>query len=190
MARPIEVAKTHTSAELRRLARRSADGLQSSRLLALAAVLDGASRTEAATANGMDRQTLRDWVHRFNEEGPDGLISRMAPGPTPKLTKTQMTKFAQVVKDGPIAAIHGVVRWRAIDLVNWIYEEFGISVSDQTVYRMLDKLGYAHVSARPQAYRQNEEAIVDFKKTSARAWRKSAPKSARQRRSRSGSRMR
>jgi transposase len=190
MARPIDVAETHTSAELRSLARRSKNGPQSCRLLSIAALLDGASRSEAAAAGGMDRQTLRDWVHRFNQDGPDGLINHKAPGPTPKLTEKQKADLATLVDQGPIPAIHGVVRWRASDLMQWIYDEFGISISDSTVYRLLDDLGFSHVSARPKAYKQNEEALAAFKKTSPRKSRKSATRSAPERRSKSGSRTR
>ena len=70
MGRAIELRTDYTSAELRRLAKRGKDVAPTRRLLAIAAVLDGASRAEAAKAGGMDRQTLRDWVIRFNEQGP------------------------------------------------------------------------------------------------------------------------
>jgi transposase len=94
------------------------------------------------------------------------------------------------VAQGPLPAVHEVVRWRACDLVQWIHEEFGISVSDDTVYRMLKSLGFAHVSARPKAYKQNEEALSAFKKTSALGWRKSVTRSGPAHLWRSGSKMR
>jgi transposase len=172
------------------LATRCRDAGQVRRLLAIAAVIDGASRMDAARIGGMDRQTLRDWVHRFNSEGPDGLVNRTAPGATPKLTKEQRAQVAALVERGPIPAVDGVVRWRACDLQQWIREEFAVSVSDDTVYRMLKALGYAHVSARPKAYNQNDAAIDAFKKTLARAWRKSARRSRPAPPSRSGSRTR
>ena len=190
MGQPVAVRSDHTSKALRNLAKRSRDADQARRFLSIAAVLDGASRTVAAKIGGMDRQTLRDWVHRFNEDGPEGLINHTAPGPTPKLTKKQKAKLAARVEQGPIPAIHGVVRWRAIDLMQWIYDEFGISISDSTVYRVLDELGFSHVSGRPKAYKQNEEALAAFKKTSATRLRKSAKRSALERPSRSGSRTR
>lgn len=190
MGHPVAVRGDHTSLELRGLAKRCRNAAQARRLLSIAAVVDGASRAEAAKIGGMDRQTLRDWVHRFNEDGPDGLINRAAPGAAPKLTQAQKAKLAALVEQGPIPAIHDVVRWRACDLVQWIYEEFGISVSDSTVYRILDELGFSHVSARPKAYRQNEEALSAFKKTSPKKWRKSATRSAPERLSRSGSKTR
>lgn len=190
MGTPVPVRGDYTSGELRALAKRSRNAAQARRFLSIAAVLEGASRTEAAKIGGMDRQTLRDWVHRFNDAGPDGLINHTAPGPAPKLTKTQKAKLAALVAQGPIPAVHGVVRWRAVDLIQWIAEEFGISVSDSTVYRLLEDLGFSHVSARPKAYKQNEERLAAFKKTSRWRWQRSAAPSGPQPRSKSGSRTR
>jgi transposase len=150
------------------------DSDQVRRLLAIAAVLDGTSRAEAAKVGGMDRQTLRDWVIRFNEPGPDGLINVPAPGAPAKLNKGHRAFLARIVDEGPSPAIHGVVRWRACDLIMRLHEEFGISVSDDTVYRALKDLGFSHLSARPRAYKQDGEAIEAFKKISTLAWRKSA----------------
>ena len=174
MGQAIAVRQDFTSAALRRLAAGTKDVAQARRLLAIAAVLDGASRAEAARIGGMDRQTLRDWVIRFNEQGPEGLISITSPGASPKLDAGHRAFLAQVVEDGPIPAVHGVVRWRACDLIALLHEEFGISVSDDTVYRTLKALGFAHLSARPRAYRQDAEAMAAFKKTSLPGWRKSA----------------
>ena len=190
MGQPVGVRRDYASAELRRLAKLSREADQARRLLSIAAVVDGASRADAAKIGGMDRQTLRDWVHRFNADGPDGLINHTAPGAAPKLTPAQQAELAALVERGPLPAVHGVVRWRACDLVQWIYERFAVSVSDATVYRLLDRLGFSHVSARPKAYKQNAEAIAAFKKTSPRGWRKSARSRGPQRRSRSGSRTR
>ena len=108
----------YTAGEVRRLAQRAKDAAQTRRLLAIAAVLDGASREEAAKIGGMDRQTLRDWVIRFNEQGVDGLINIPSPGMPPKLNSAHKAFLARVVEEGPIAAIHGVVRWRACDLIS------------------------------------------------------------------------
>src|SRR5271168_4588058 len=159
--------------EGRRLAKRARDVGQARRLLAIAAVLDGASRAEAAKVGGMDRQTLRDWVVRFNEQGPDGLINVPAPGAPAKLNKRHRAFLARIVDEGPIPAVHGVVRWRACDLIMRLHEEFGISVSDDTVYRALKDLSFSHVSARPKAYRQDADVMEAFKKTFPPAWRKS-----------------
>jgi transposase len=174
MGQAIAVRTDFTAVELRRLARRAKDGDQVRRLLAIAAVLDGASRAEAAKIGGMDRQTLRDWVIRFNEHGSDGLINLASPGAPPILDDVHRAFLARIVDEGPMPAIHGVVRWRACDLIMQLHEEFGISVSDDTVYRALKDLGFSHVSARPRAYKQDPDAIEAFKKTSEPAWRKSA----------------
>ena len=123
----------YSAAELRRSAARTHDGDAARRMLALAHVMDGRSRGEAAMLCGMDRQTLRDWVHRFNQDGPDGLMNHVAPGAAPKLTAAQRAELAALVERGPIAAVDGVVRWRACDLVQWIYERFAVSVSAATM---------------------------------------------------------
>jgi transposase len=122
----------------------------------------------------MDRQTLRDWVIRFNDEGPEGLINKPSPGAPSKLSEEHKAFLARIVDEGAIPAIHGVVRWRACDLIMRLYEEFGLSVSDDTVYRALRGLGFSHVSARPRAYKQSADAIEAFKKTLPPVWRKSA----------------
>jgi transposase len=174
MGQAIALRTDFTSGEVRRFAKRAKDAAQARRLLAIAAVLDGASREEAAEIGGMDRQTLRDWVIRFNDQGPDGLINIPSPGVPPKLDDTHRSFLARIVDEGPIPAIHGVVRWRACDLIMRLHEEFGLSVSDDTIYRVLKQLGFSHVSARPKAYKQNAEAMEAFKKTLPYAWRKSA----------------
>ena len=179
MGRAIEVRTDDTSKEVRGLAKRAKDAGQARRLLAIAAVLDGASREEAARVGGMDRQTLRDWVIRFNERGPDGLINKPSPGAPGKLTDEHKAFLTRLVEEGPMPAIHGVVRWRGCDLIMRLYEEFGISVSDDTVYRALKELGFSHVSARPRAYKQDPEAVDTFKKTLPTAWRKSERSSRR-----------
>jgi transposase len=174
MGTAILVRTDYSSKEVRRLAARVKDAGQARRLLAVAAVLDGASREEAATIGGMDRQTLRDWVIRFNEQGPDGLINKAAPGAPGKLAKEHKAFLTRLVEDGPIPAVHGVVRWRACDLIMQLHEAFGLSVSDDTVYRALKDLGFSHVSARPKAYKQDPAAMEAFKKTLPPAWQRSA----------------
>src|SRR5260221_7384709 len=130
MGTAIAVRRDYSSRELRRLATRVKDAAQARRLLAIAAVLDGSSREEAAKLGGMDRQTLRDWVIRFNEQGPDGLINIPSPGAPPKLDDMHKAFLRRIVDEGPIPAVHGVVRWRASDLIMRLHEEFGLSVSD------------------------------------------------------------
>jgi transposase len=174
MGRAIAVRTDYRSGDVRRIAQRVKNAAQARRLLAIATVLDGAARQEAAKIGGMDRQTLRDWVIRFNEQGPDGLINKVSPGAPGKVTNEHKAFLARLVEDGPIPALDGVVRWRACDLIMRLHQEFGISVSDDTVYRSLKGLGFSHVSARPRAYKQNAEAMEAFKKTSPPAWRMSA----------------
>jgi transposase len=168
MGQAIRVRTDYTAGEVRQFAKRAKDAAQARRLLAIAAVIDGASREDAAKIGGMDRQTLRDWVIRFNAQGPDGLINIPSPGVPPKLDDTHRAFLARIVKEGPIPAVHGVVRWRACDLIMRLYEEFALSVSDDTIYRALKDLGFSHVSARPKAYKQDAEAITAFKKRMAR----------------------
>ena len=174
MGQAIAVRTVYTADEVRRFAKRAKDAAQARRLLAIAAVLDGASREDAAKLGGMDRQTLRDWVIRFNEQGPDGLINIPSPGVPPKLDEEHKAFLVRLVEEGLVPAVHGVVRWRACDLIMQLHEEFGLSVSDDTIYRALKDLGFSHVSARPKAYKQDPEAMDAFKKTLPYAWQKSA----------------
>ena len=173
MGRAIAVRTDYSSGEVRRLAQRAKDAGQARRLLAIVAVLDGSSREEAARVGGMDR---------FNEQGPEGLINIPSPGAPAKLKPEHKVFLARIVEEGPIPAIHGVVRWRACDLIMRLHEEFGLSVSDDTIYRVLHKLGFSHLSARPRAYKQDPDAIEAFKKTSPRALRTSDRASRRTRR--------
>ncbi len=102
---------------LRRLAKAAKDAGPGRRLLALAGIYDGATRSDTARMSGVGLQVIRDWVLRLNADGPDGLIDRKAAGPAPKLNDAQRQALARIVKSGPIPAIHGVVRWRLKDLV-------------------------------------------------------------------------
>jgi transposase len=179
MGQAVPVRTDYTAGEVRQFAKRAKDAAQARRLLAIAAVLDGESREDAAKIGGMDRQTLRDWVIRFNEQGPDDLINIPSPGAPAILNEEHKAFLARTVDEGPIPAIHGVVRWRACDLIMRVHEEFGLSVSDDTIYRALKDLGFSHVSARPRAYKQDAEVMDAFKKTLPSAWRKSAHNSHR-----------
>ena len=138
------------AAQLRALAKRSRDPDQSRRLLALAAIYDGASRTEAAQIGCVTLQIVRDWVLRFNARGPEGLRTGRAPGAPPRLTDAHRAALVARVDAGPIPAIHGVVRWRLIDLIAWIWEEFRITISKQTLSRELRAMNYRKLSARPR----------------------------------------
>ena len=154
---------------LRRVAKRSRDGSQSRRLLALAMIYDGHRRSDAARFAGVGLQIIRDWVLRFNAEGPEGLKNRKAPGPPRKLNEEQRAALAAIVESGPDPAIHGVVRWRRCDLATWLKEQFGVSLAETTVGQELRRMGYAKLSARPRHYAQDEAALAAFKKTSRTA---------------------
>lgn len=160
-----------TAFEVRALAARSKDSAQVRRLLSIAAVYDGLDRGDAARISGMDRQILRDWVHRFNAEGPDGLIDRWAGGPKPRLTAAQKEELSRIVKIGPDPDKDGVVRWRCLDLKGVIKNRFGVDYHERTVGKILKKLGFSHVSARPRHPGQNPAMIEAFKKTSPGRWR-------------------
>ena len=168
MAAAIGLRNDYGSGGLQAAAKRSKDGRQARRLLALAAIYDGASRTEVAKIGGVGLQVVRDWVVRFNAQGPEGLIDRKAPGQPPRLNDAHRAALAAIIESGPIPAIHGVVRWRIVDLCQWIYEEFRVVVAKQTLSRVLRKMGYRKLSARPRHHAQAEGAIEDFKKRMAR----------------------
>lgn len=153
--------------ELRRFAKRSKNTNQSRRLLSLAAVLEGMNRTDAARIGGMDRQTLRDWVHRFNEVGPDGLLDNWSSGPAPRLSPDQKSELGAIVEAGPDREVDGVVRWRRIDLKRVIAERFGVDYHERHVETLLKKIGFSHISARPRHPGQDVEIIAAFKKLRA-----------------------
>jgi transposase len=168
MSTAVSLRTDFSAADLRRLAAASKNANQSRRLLSLAAVRDGMNRTEAARVGGMDRQTLRDWVHRFNALGPDGLLDIPSKGPTTRLTAEQLAELAQIGETGPDRAVHGVVRWRRVDLQRLIAERFGVEYHERTIGKILDALGFSHISARPRHPAQDAGTITAFKKTSRR----------------------
>jgi len=178
MAAAIGLRDDYDAGALRAAARRSKDGPQARRLLALAAIYDGATRTEAAKIGGVGLQVVRDWVLKFNSHGPDGLIDRKAPGQPPRLNEEHRAALAAIVESGPIPAVHGVVRWRIVDLCQWIFEEFGVVVSQQTLSRVLRKMGYRKLSARPRHHDQADGAIEDFKKVFRLGWKRSVARRA------------
>ena len=141
----ISLRTDYDAGMLRKLAARSKDASQSRRLLSLAAVYDGMPRAQAAQVGGMDRQTLRDWVHRFNAEGPDGLINRHGGGPKRKLNEAQRAELAQIVETGPDPETDGVVRWRCVDLKRIIKERFGVTYHHRHVGKVLHQLGFSHI---------------------------------------------
>ncbi len=172
MAAAIKLRGDFTAQDLRRLAKQADDAGHAWRLLALAEIYDGGARSDAARIGSVGLQTVRDWVLRFNAGGADGLKTGKAPGQTSKLNDVQREALAAVLEAGPVLAVHGIVRWRLIDLMQWLWDEFCISVSKQTLSRELRSMGYRKLSARPRHYAQNTEAMETFKKTSQPAWRK------------------
>ena len=140
---PIPLRADFDGSRVRASAKQSKDGPQTRRLLALAAIYDGATRTQAAELGGVTLQIVRDWVLKFNANGPEGLIDRKAPGPPSLLGATHRKALAAIVESGPVPAIYGVVRWRIVDLCQWVFDEFGISISEQTMSRELRAMGGA-----------------------------------------------
>ncbi len=172
MSTPVPLRSDFDTIGLRMLARRSRDPDQTRRLLALAEIYDGGSRPDAARIGGVGVQIVRDWVVRFNAKGPDGLLTGKAPGAPSILGERQRQALRQVVEDGPIPALHGVVRWRLIDLAQWLFEEFRVSISKPTLSRELRHMGFRKLSARPRHHAQDEEAAAAFKKTFSPSWRR------------------
>ena len=134
-------------------------------MLALALVLEGKSRTEAATSCGMDRQILCDWIHRYNAQGIEGLHNRTAPGAKPKLSVEQEHELAELVRKGPNLAEHGVVRWRRIDLARVIERCYGVKYAERSVGDLLRRLGFRRISVRPQCPEQDATIQETHKKT-------------------------
>jgi transposase len=176
--------------DLRREAARCRDGRAARRMLALALVLEGSSREEAARAAGMDRQTLGDWVHRYNAEGLPGLRDRRRPGRRPRLTAEQEAELATAVERGPDPDRDGVVRWRRVDLRALIETRFAVRLHERTVGKVLRRLGFTRLSVRPKHPKADEAAQEAFKKASPRWWRERYPSTPAASRSRSGSRTR
>lgn len=166
MGRALAITRTdHTSAELRSAASKSSEAAQVRRLLALALVLDGDARTGAAERSGMDRQTLRDWVHRYNDAGIDGLISRRNSGRAPLLTDGQKAELKALVIAGPDPERDTVVRWRCVDLREQIAGRFSVVVHESTVGTWLRELGLTRLQPRPFHPKKDAAAQEAFKKT-------------------------
>jgi transposase len=170
---PIPLRSDFDAAALRSIARKSRDGPQARRLLALAAIYEGASRTEAARIGGVTLQIVRDWVVKFNAQGPDGLIDRKPPGQPSTLTGAHRTALMARIDEGPIPSVHRVVRWRLVDLIEWLWDEFRVTISKQTLSREVRALGYRKLSARPRHHAKSEAAVSAFKKSSPPVWRRS-----------------
>ena len=154
------------ASDLRRAAARSRDANAARRMLALALVLEGASRATAARSCGMDRQSLRDWVHRYNGEGLEGLSDRPRSGRPSLLTPTQMAELEQVIAAGPDPAVDGVVRWRCVDLQRVVDERFEVEIAERTMAKLVHKLGFSRLSPRPRHPKADVAAQEAYKKTS------------------------
>ncbi len=162
---------------LRALAKCSRDPVHVRRLLALAEICDDGTRSAAARIGGVSLQSIRDWVLRFNAGGPEALIDANNAGRKPKLGASELQALVRVVEEGPLPAIHGVVRWRLVDLRQWVWEEFGIATSVQSLSEQLRALGYRKLSARPRHPAQDLDAQAAFKKTSPPNWQRLPPSS-------------
>jgi transposase len=173
MAAPVPLRPDFDAEALRVLAKGSRDPAQTRRLLALSAIYAGGSRSEAAAIGGVGLQTVRDWVLAFNADGPDGLVDGKAPGARPRLNAQQREALRALVEQGPTPAAHGVVRWRLVDLAQILFEEHGVSVSEQTLSRALRAMGYRKLSARPRHHAQDPEAGAALNKPSPPAWQRS-----------------
>lgn len=165
----VAITRTDRTAEdLRRAARASEDVSQARRCLAIASVLDGHKRGISAALAGMQRQTLSDWIHRYNAEGVAGLVDRPRPGRASFLNPEQLAEFDRIVEAGPAIETDGVVRWRRIDLKRVIEERFGVVMAERSVGDLLHARGFRHLSVRPRHPRCDEAAQEAFKKTSPR----------------------
>ena len=165
MGRPIAMTRTaHSASDLRGLAARAKDGEVVRRLLALSMVLEGHSRAAAARMNGMDRQTLCDWVHRYNAEDVPGLMSRVGAGPAPLLSETQMAGLHELVLNGPDPAIDDVIRWRCVDLRDKVAGLYGVFVDTRTVAKWLGKMKMARLQPRRYHPKKDAAAQEAFKK--------------------------
>src|SRR3954471_7860570 len=164
MAAPVPLRPDFDAETLRVLAKGSRDPAQTRRLLALSAIYAGRARSEAAAMGGVGLQTVRDWVLAFNADGPDGLVDGKAPGARPRLNAQQREALRALVEQGPTPAAHGVVRWRRVDLSQILFEDHGVSISEQTLSRVLRTLGYRKVSAPPRHQAQTPQAADALKK--------------------------
>jgi len=163
---PILLRTDFDASQVRAAAKAAKDGPQVRRLLALAAIYDGGTRGEAAQIGGVTLQIVRDWVAKFNAHGPDGLVDHKAPGRPARLNDVHRAAVAAMIESGPTPAIHGVVRWRLIDLCQWLWDEHQVTVAKQTLGRELRAMNYRKLSARPRHHTQAADAIELFKRIS------------------------
>lgn len=186
--RSISVTRAMGVKELRRSARLEKSGRVASRMLAIANVLSGMSRGMAAQLAGMERQTLRDWVHRFNAEGVEGLQDRPRSGRPWEIDADSRKKLCEIVEAGPDPSTGSLVRWRRVDLKKWLKASCGADYHERSVGKLLKRLGYSHMSVRPVHAESDPALLEDFKKTSKRKSKRLSPNTPKARRSNSGSR--
>ena len=165
---------------VRAAAREARDADQARRLLAIAAAYEGHDRGAAAKIGAMGPQRLRDWAHRLNAAGPDGLIDRKPAGAMRRLSPEREAELATLIEAGPDVARDRVVRWRCVDPRELILTRWNIACHERTIGKPLRRLGFRHISARPRHLGQDPAAIDEFKKTSpsvsARSRRGSPPR--------------
>lgn len=170
---PLPLRSDFDAARLRAIAKITKNSPQARRLLSLAAIYDGGTRTQAAVIGSVTLQVVRDWVLKFNADGPGGLINCKPAGQPSRLTDAHRVALVKAIEDGPIPAIHGVVRWRLIDLCQWLWEEHRVSIAKPTLSRQLRAMGYRKLTARPRHHAQAEDAVDSFKKSFRRRWTRS-----------------
>jgi len=176
MGSAVSVTRTdHTASDLRVLAAKSADAAQVRRLLAIGMVPEGASRSDASRLTGMDRQTLRDWVHRYNQAGVEALVSRVPPGPVAKLTDAQMIDLGEVVAGSPDPKAHKLMRWRCVDLRKEIERRFSVTVNEDTIGKWLRKLKLTRLQPRPYHPKKGSCGTGGFQKNLQQQTETSAP---------------
>ena len=166
MGRSLAVTTALSADDLRKLARRERDGRVSLRLISVAAVLEGAKRHVAARQGGMDRQTLCDWIHRFNAAGVEGLRDRPHGHPVRRLTAEQEAQVRAHVLAGPDPEKDRLVRWRCVDVQTCIADTFKVHYHKSKVGRLLHRLKLSHVSVRPAHPQGDAEARAAFETTS------------------------
>jgi transposase len=157
--------KDLTAAQVRLAAGKTKDARAARRMLAIALVLEGVDRKTAAETCGMDRQTLRDRVHRYNAEGPTGLTNRPSPGRRSRRSPEQKAELASWVEAGPDPGRDGVVRWRRVDLKRRIQAEFGVVMHERTVGKQLRALGLRRLVPRPKHPKADFAAREAFRRT-------------------------
>jgi transposase len=183
----VEITRDIEARELRRLGRLEKSGRVAARMFAIANALDGMSRETSAKLAGMDRQALRDWVHRFNAEGVEGLRDRPRSGRQCRINEEDKKKFCQVVEAGPDPKKDKLTRWRQVDLRDWLSRECGTNYHKRSVGKLLKRFGYSHISARA-VHPQNDPVLLeDFKKTLAPKLKRRSPSTPKTKNSNSGS---